>query len=163
MAIRHPPEDSVPPVAKKKKVPAKRGSRIVRYSEAEPGFFRRWTGRIFRPPVVIALVFLSTVTIGLLGYYWWVFSARIDNLLNGEVYTRTAGIYAAPRELRTGENLSVDELVNYLKRAGYVEKMQQAEASRGRYRVNGSTVEIEPSAGAVVDRQRIFASLRVQF
>jgi penicillin-binding protein 1B len=163
MGIRHPPENRVPPVARGGKTSSKRGSRIVRYSEPEPGFFRRWTRRIFRPPVVIALVFLSTVTIGILGYYWWVFSARIDNLLNGEVYTRTAGIYAAPRELRTGENLSVDELVNYLKRAGYVEKAQQAEASRGRYRVSGSTVEIEPSAGAVVDRQRIFASLRVQF
>jgi penicillin-binding protein 1B len=163
MAVRHPPEDNVPPVAKKGKGSAKRGSRIVRYSEAEPGFFRRWTGRIFRPPVIIALVFLSTVTIGILGYYWWVFSGRIDNLLNGEVYTRSAGIYAAPRELHTGENLSVDDLVAYLKRASYVEKTAQADASRGRYRVAGTTVEIEPSGDAVVDRQRIFAGLRVQF
>ena len=111
MGVRYPPENRVPPVAKKGKRPAGGGSRIVRYSEPEAGFFRRWMRRIFRPPVIIALVFLSTVTIGILGYYWWVFSARIDNLLNGEVYTRTAGIYAAPRELRVGENLSVEELV----------------------------------------------------
>src|SRR5215212_10519612 len=138
MAVRHPPENRVPPVARGGKGP--RPPRLVKYASKEPerGFFRRWTGRIFRPPVIIALVFLSTVTIGILGYYWWVFSGRIDNLLNGEVYTRSAGIYAAPRELRTGENLSVDELVAYLKHAGYVEKTQQADASRGRYKVAGA-------------------------
>lgn len=163
MGVRYPPENRVPPVAKKGKRPANRGSRVVRYSEPDPGFFRRWTRRIFRPPVIIGLVFFSTVTIGILGYYWWVFSGRIDNLLNGEVFTRSAGIYAAPRELRAGENLSVDDLVAYLKRAGYVEKTAQADASRGRYRVTGVTVEIEPSGGAIADRQRIFASLRVQF
>ncbi|MBD0371620.1 MAG: PBP1A family penicillin-binding protein [Pyrinomonadaceae bacterium] len=163
MGVRYPPENRVPPVAKKGKRPNRGGSRIVRYSEPEPGFFRRWSRRIFRPPVIIALVFLSTVTIGILGYYWWVFSGRIDNLLNGDVFTRSAGIYAAPRELRTGENLSVDDLVAYLKRAGYVEKSLQADALRGRYRVAGVNVEIEPSGDAVVDRQRIFASLRVQF
>jgi penicillin-binding protein 1B len=163
MGVRYPPENRVPPVAKKGKRPGKSGSRLVRYAEPEAGFFRRWTRRIFRPPVIIALVFLSTVTIGILGYYWWVFSGRIDNLLNGEVFTRSAGIYAAPRELRTGENLSVDDLVSYLKRAGYVEKTVQADASRGRYRVAGAIVEIEPSSDAVLDRQRIFASLRVQF
>jgi penicillin-binding protein 1B len=163
MGIRHPPENRVPPVAKRGKRLSKRGSHIVHYSEPEPGFFRRWMRRIFRPPVIIALVFFSTVTIGVLGYYWWIFSGRIDNLLNGEVFTRSAGIYAAPRELRTGENLSVEELVAYLKRAGYVEKTQQAESSRGRYRVAGATVEIEPSGDSVLDRQRVFASLRVQF
>lgn len=163
MGVRHPPENRVPPVAKRGKRSGKRGSRIVRYSEPEPGFFRRWGRRIFRPPVVIALVFFSTVTIGVLGYYWWIFSGRIDNLLNGEVFTRSAGIYAAPRELRTGESLSVEELVAYLKRAGYVEKTQQADAARGRYKVSGTTLEIEPSTDAVIDRQRVFASLRVQF
>jgi hypothetical protein len=29
---------------------------------------------------------------------WTVFSGRIDNLLKGEVFTRTAGIYAAPKQ-----------------------------------------------------------------
>ncbi len=163
MGIRHPPDNRVPPVARGGKRPSSRKPRIVRYAEPEAGFFRRWTRRIFRPPVIIALVFLSTVTIGILGYYWWVFSARIDGLLNGEVFTRSAGIYAAPRELRVGENLSVDDLVAYLKRAAYVEKTQQADAGRGRYRVAGGAVEIEPSGDAVVDRQRVFASLRVQF
>ena len=161
MAIRHPPRDNVPPVAVSGKRP--RRSRIVKYQEPPVGFFRRWMGRIFRPPLIIALVFLTTVTIGVFGYYWFVFSERIDRLLNGEVFTRTAGIYAAPKNLRVGENISVEELVAYLKTAGYVEKAQQAETARGRYNADGSTIVIEPSRDGSVDGRRAFAPLRVQF
>jgi penicillin-binding protein 1B len=162
MPIRHPPEDRVPPVAKKSG--GKRGRPgIVKYQQPPVGFWRRWIKRIFRPPVVIALVFLTTITIGVLGYYWYVFSKRIDLLLNGEIYTRSAGIYAAPKQLFTGENLSVDDLVNHLKRVGYVEKAQQADSARGRYQLKGETVEVEPSAEMSVDGQRIFPSLKVQF
>jgi penicillin-binding protein 1B len=162
MPIRHPPEDRVPPVAKKGGGKPRR-PRIVKYQQPPVGFWRRWAQRIFRPPVIIALVFLTTVTIGVLGYYWYVFSKRIDQLLNGEVFTRSAGIYAAPKQLFTGEHLSVDELVAYLKRVGYVEKTQQADSSRGRYRVTGEAVEIEPSAEMAIDGQRTFPALRVQF
>jgi penicillin-binding protein 1B len=162
MSIRHPPENSVPPVAGKKGGKARR-PRIVKYEQPPASFFRRWTKRIFRPPVIIALVFLTTVTIGVLGYYWYIFSKRIDALLNGEIYTRSAGIYAAPKQLFTGENLSVDDLVAYLKRVGYVEKSQQAESARGRYHVDGASVEVEPSADASVDGQDTFPRLRVQF
>ena len=164
MGVRHPPENRVPPVGRgggSKK--SRHRPRVVKYDEPEPGFFRRWTRRIFRPPVIIALVFLTTVTAGILGYYWFVFSARIDQLLNGQVFTRSAGIYATPKELRVGENLSIDDLVNYLKRAGYVEKKQQADSARGRYTVNGLNVDVEPSRDSVVDGRMAFAPLRVQF
>lgn len=162
MPIRHPPEDRVPPVAKKSGGRNRR-PRIVNYQQPPVGFWRRWTKRIFRPPVVIALVFLTTITIGVLGYYWYVFSKRIDLLLNGEIYTRSAGIYAAPKQLFTGENLSADELVGYLKRVGYVEKTQQADSARGRYLIKGDAIEVEPSTEMSVDGQRLFPSLSVQF
>src|SRR5215210_906363 len=165
MAVRHPPENSVPPVARSGRGGAsrRRPPRVVKYEEPPKGFFRRWARRIFRPPVIIALVFLTTITIGVLGYYWFVFSARIDRLLNGEVFTRSAGIYAAPKELRVGENITADELIAYLKRAGYVEKAQQADSARGRYAVDGASVDVEPSKGATVDGQQMFPRLRVQF
>ncbi|HEY6186391.1 MAG TPA: PBP1A family penicillin-binding protein [Pyrinomonadaceae bacterium] len=169
MAVRHPPENRVPPVARSSSSGRggaggpRRPPRVVKYQEPPKGFFRRWAKRIFRPPVIIALVFLTTITIGVLGYYWYIFSGRIDRLLNGEVFTRSAGIYAAPKELRVGENISVDELVAYLKRAGYVEKTQQADSSRGRYSVSGTSVDVEPSKNATVDGQQTFQRLRVQF
>src|SRR5436305_8498589 len=163
MPNRHPPDNRVPPVAKKKSGSKSRRPRIVKYEQPPVGFFRHWTKRIFRPPVIIALVFITTVTIGVLGYYWHVFSQRIDQLLNGEIYTRSAGIYAAPKQLFIGENLSVDDLVAYLKRCQYVEKSQQADSARGRYSINSESVEVEPSADASVDGQHTFPRLRVQF
>src|ERR671933_2808795 len=158
MAVRHPPQRNVPPVARKRGSP-----RVVRYVEPDEGFFRRWGRRIFRPPVVIALVVLTTFTLGVLGYYYHVFSQRVDKLISGEIYTRSAGIYTAPKSLRVGAGVSLDDLVASLKRADYVEKSQQADESRSRYAVAGTTVEIIPGQNATVDDKRIFPHVRVAF
>ena len=105
----------------------------------------------------------GTIIFGVLFYYWTVFSHRIDNLLRGEVYTRSAGIYAAPKLLHVGETISQDELLGYLKRAGYVEKGQQGETTRGHYVLNATGIEVEPSRDASVDGQSQFDRLGIQF
>jgi penicillin-binding protein 1B len=161
MPLRYPPKDKVAPVGRGGK--SGRAPRIVAYKEPEPSLWRRVSRLLFSAPVIIPLVFIATVAIGILVYYWTVFSARIDNLLKGEVFTRSAGIYAASKQLRVGENLSENELISYLKRAGYVEKGQQADTARGRYVVNGTSVNVEPSQDASVDGQRQFQKLQVQF
>jgi len=96
-------------------------------------------------------------------YYWTVFSGRIDNLLKGEVFTRSAGIYAAPKQLRVGQVLTPDHLMELLKHAGYVEKTQQADKARGRYSLGDGNVNVEPSDNTTVDGQRQFQRVRVQF
>src|SRR3954470_18873092 len=135
MPVRYPPEQYPRQ--------GNRNPRVVSYVEHGPGFFRRLLRRLFSAPVIIPVVFVGAVVLGILIYYWTVFSGRIDNLLQGEVFTRSAGIYAAPRQLRVNESTSLDELLGYLKRAGYVEKTQQADTNRGRYSLNGTSVEIE--------------------
>ncbi|HEX6624493.1 MAG TPA: PBP1A family penicillin-binding protein, partial [Pyrinomonadaceae bacterium] len=157
MGLRHPPKGYVPPVARK------RGARVVKFEEPEVGFFRRWLRRLTRPVVILPVVFLTAVVVGVLGYYYYIFSARIDRLLRGEVFTRTAGIYAAPKQLRAGETIAVEDLVGRLRRAGYVERAQQADDSRGRYALAGTTVEIEPSKDSMIDGTRQFPRLRAQF
>src|SRR6185503_1832817 len=114
--------------------------RVVSYVEKGPSFSRRVVRRLFSAPVVIPLVFISAIVLGILIYYWTVFSRRIDTLLSGEVYTRTAGIYAAPKQLRVNETISEADVITLLKRAGYVEKTQQADESRGRYSANGTAL-----------------------
>jgi penicillin-binding protein 1B len=161
MSVRHPPENRVPPVSRR--APSIRSSRVVRYEEPESGFFRRWMRRIFSPPVLVLLVFLFTLTVGVLGYYYYVFSVRIDRLLRGEIFTHSAGIYAAPQELRVGENSSLDDLIARLKRAGYVEKAQQADSARGRYTLSGANLDVEPSGNAQVDGKSLFPNVRVSF
>ena len=161
MPVRYPPNDRLPPPGRIG--PAGRPPRIVRYEERAASFPRRVIRRFFSAPVIIPLVFISAIVLGVLIYYWSVFSTRIDTLLKGEVYTRSAGIYAAPKQLWIGENLSADDLVAYLKRAGYVEAQQQGDMARGRYSVGGGVVEIEPSHDSSIDGQKQFQHLRVQF
>ncbi|HEX8353896.1 MAG TPA: PBP1A family penicillin-binding protein, partial [Pyrinomonadaceae bacterium] len=159
MALRHPPKDIVPPAAHTRV----RGARVVRFEEPPEGFWRRWRRRLIRPATVVPAVALFVLTAGALGYYYTVFSERIDRLLRGEVFTRSAGLYSAPKQLRAGDNLSAEDLITRLKRAGYVEKARQADTARGRYHLDGAGLEIEPSKDSLIDGRPQFPHLRVQF
>lgn len=158
MATRYPPPAR--PTRPSTRPPVRR---IVRYEESRAGFVRRALRAIFQPPIVVALAFLMTLFIGVFGYYYYVFSERIDKMLRGEVFTRSAGIYAQPKLLRPGDNLTPDALIARLKRSGYVEQNQQADASRGRYALNNTSVEIEPSEDAQVDGQTLFPAITLNF
>src|SRR5260370_26093557 len=159
MAIRNPPEAQIPRIVRGGRLPP---PRVVGYAEPRPSFLRRILRFLWRPYFVIPLVLCAVLVVTVLSYYWIVFSARIDNLLKGEVYTRSAGIYAAPKQIRAGQNISQDELLAYLKRAGYVERGQQGDSARGRYVVEGTTVEVDPGQDSVLDTAP-FQSIRVQF
>ena len=159
MPVRYPPDNRYPRTTNRDL----RSQRVVSYVESRPGFLRRVLRRLFSASVLIPLVFISAIVLGILIYYWTVFSGRIDNLLAGEVYTRTAGIYAAPKQLRVNETISQADVIGFLKRAGYVEKTQQADESRGRYSVSGTALDIEPSSASSVDGAKQFQSVRIQF
>src|SRR5438132_10903629 len=160
MANRRPPDDYTPRIVRRGDPPV---PRVVRYEEPKRSFFRRIFRVITRPYIAIPAVVIFALCATVLVYYWIVFSARIDNLLKGEVFTRSAGIYAAPKPIRAGQNISQEDLIAYLKRAGYVERGQQAEAARGRYAVDGSAVEVQPGTDALLDSARAFNPLRIQF
>jgi len=162
MPVRYPPEGR-PPEGKRSRKDSRSQSRIVAYTEPEVSFRRRFVRRLISPPVIIPVLILATVVIGFLVYYWTVFSGRIDNLLKGEVFTRSAGIYAAPKQLRVGQVLTPEHLIELLKHAGYVEKTQQADKARGRYSLGDGNVNVEPSDNTTVDGQRQFQRVRVQF
>lgn len=160
MPVRYPPDDKQYPRTTNRDL---RKHRVVSYVESRPSFPRRVLRRLFSAPVIIPLVFVSAIVLGVLIYYWTIFSGRIDNLLAGEVYTRTAGIYAAPKQLRVNESISQADVIAFLKRAGYVERTQQADTARGRYSVNGMALDIEPSSASSVDGAKQFQNVRVQF
>ena len=154
-------------VSKKSKyVPKKfrRDERRVRsYQAPPPSLFRRIL-RFFFNPYTISLASLLLLGVFLtLTYFWFEYSDRIDLLLKGEVFTRSAGIYSAPKTLRKDENISLEDLINYLKSAGYIEKNQQADARRSRYLVKENSLEIDPGVTGTVDGVKVFPSLAVKF
>ena len=162
MPVRYPPEGE-PQTGKRFAKDPRSRSRIVAYAEPEASRTRRLLRRFVSPFFLIPALILATVVIGFLVYYWTVFSGRIDNLLKGEVFTRSAGIYAAPKQLRIGQALTSERLIDLLKHTGYVEKSQQADKARGRYAVGGDYIDVEPSDNITVDGQRQFQRVRVQF
>jgi len=157
MPVRYPPPNQLSGSGDS------RSQRMVAYVEPRQSLLRRVLRRLLSAPVLIPLAFISAVVIGILVYYWTVFSRRIDTLLQGEVFTRSAGIYAAPKQLHINESISEDDLIAFLKRAGYVEKGTQGDTARGRYLMNGSAVDVEPSNASSVDGQQQFQHIRVQF
>lgn len=160
MAIRRPPDDYIPRIVRRGGPPP---PRVIRYEEPPRSFWRRVLGFLMRPYVAIPALVVFCLCATVLVYYWVVFSARIDNLLQGEVFTRSAGIYAAPKQIRAGQNISQEDLVAYLKRAGYVERGQQAEVARGRYAIDGPFVDVQPGSDTMVDNASTFEPLRIQF
>ena len=97
-------------------------------------------------------------------YYWFHFSDRIDReLLSGEIYTPNAGIYSAPKTLKKGEAVTLAELIEYLKTAGYIEKNNRASDSRSRYTVDGNRLLIEPGITGTIDGSKAFSALSVTF
>jgi penicillin-binding protein 1B len=160
MAVRYPPKKPANSAAR-----ARAGKeRILKY-EPPPENFRQRAWRFVSNPILIsgAFLFLAVITVGLV-YYYRIFSERIDRLLRGgEIFTRSAGIYAAPKTLHVGESTSVDDVVNWLRQANYVAQDQQADSSRGRFALKNGTLEIAPSADSTIDNQKPFPHLRVTF
>lgn len=112
--------------------------------------------RILLRSSVIAAVLL-TVSLAFLIYSYISYSKIVDDRLASGYLTSRAGIYAAPRTLRTGQSLSRDRLVELLRRAGYVET-NASDVWSGSFTTSTDTVEILPrhaSAGSALSVVRV--------
>jgi penicillin-binding protein 1B len=115
------------------------------------------------PFVLIPGLLMLLIGIGLLYNYYVKYSEIIDSGLRGDLFVRTSGIYAAPLDLQEGATISLSNLVRHLQQIGYVESGQARNEKRGSYRVSGTTIEVTPGSGAVIDGQRPFRNLRITF
>ena len=151
----------------KSKLPPKgwlKKHRVTAFQTPPPPLYRRVFRFFFNPLTVLIFCFALLGVFLTLTYFWFDYSERIDRrLLSGQVYTPSAGIYSAPKTLLNGENLTLEDLIDYLKSAGYVEKNNQADAARSRYRATETQVEIEPGITGVIDDEKIFHELVVKF
>jgi len=137
---------------------------IKSFKAPKPPLYRRIFRALFNGYTISAFLLVVLATFLTATFFWFEYSDIIDRrLLSGEVYTPNAGIYSAPKILKSGEQLSPEELVAYLKSAGYIEKNNQADASRSRYQLSGNSVEIEPGTTGTIDGARVFPLLTVKF
>ncbi len=160
-------QDQSPVKTSRSKLPPKgwvKAKRLAVYVAPPSSKFRRLLSLLFNvwtlsATLIVLLTCFLTVT-----YYWFEFSDRIDRkLLSGEVFTPSAGIYSAPKTLRVDEDISMIQLIEYLKTASYIEKNDKADASRSRFSVENDTLTIEPGITGTIDSKKAFASLVVRF
>ncbi|HEY1402625.1 MAG TPA: PBP1A family penicillin-binding protein [Pyrinomonadaceae bacterium] len=94
--------------------------------------------------VGVAALVVCVAVVAALVYCYRGAAETIDRRLASGYLTSRAGIYAAPRVLRAGQNFSRDRLVETLRRAGYVEQ-SASDVWSGGFRVSAEgAVEISP-------------------
>jgi penicillin-binding protein 1B len=142
----------------------KRAKRVSAYQAVPKSRFRRFLSGVFNIWTgTFALILLLAGFLGLT-YFWFEYSDRIDRkLLGSEIFTPTAGIYSAPKTLKAGDPTSLQELIDYLKSAGYIEKNAKADQARSRYSILDGKLLIEPGATAVINGTKVFSTLQVKF
>jgi penicillin-binding protein 1B len=125
-------------------VKVKLGGGGKRYDD---GGARPRRGQASRPLWKRALLGLTVVALACLvlgaivfGYYYNHYQHVVDDRMNsGPLFAHTAQIYAAPREVRTGQTLTAAAIAQDLHRAGYNSNPQL-----GSYTVAGDSITIKP-------------------
>jgi penicillin-binding protein 1B len=92
--------------------------------------------------ISVALVAIVVLTIG--GTVYFKYGSIVDKRLKQPLFTDTAKIFAAPREVRIGQKLSVRLLADELRQAGYTEQSAQKDSPLGTYRESTGAITVYP-------------------
>ena len=134
-------------------------TRVIRKEQQRTGLLRR----IFTRKVLITLGVLSAITLAVMAFFYIKYSVMIDTWRKGDLIVRTTGIYAAPRSIRVGQSLSLDQLKGHLDSIGYVESSKEADSKRGRYLIKNGSIEIHTSGDSRVNNAPQFPNIIVSF
>ncbi|RZU43370.1 transglycosylase domain-containing protein [Edaphobacter modestus] len=89
---------------------------------------------------LVAMLGCFVVLLGVLGFYYFKYEHIVnDRLAKGPMFASVSQIYAAPREIRDGQKLSVSSIAADLRRAGYNNNPQL-----GTFQQNGDSLFIKP-------------------
>ncbi|HJQ67415.1 MAG TPA: PBP1A family penicillin-binding protein [Blastocatellia bacterium] len=138
-------------------------TRVIRKEERRAGLLGRIARRLFTRKVLIALGVLSLVAVAVTVFFYVKYSIMIDTWRQGDIIVRTTGIYAAPRSIRVGQALSLDQLKGHLDSIGYVESSKEADSKRGRYLIKNGSIEIHTSLDSKINNAPQFPNIIVSF
>jgi penicillin-binding protein 1B len=160
-------QDKLPDKTSRSKMPPKgwvKSRRASSYQAPPDSRLKRLLRKVFNVWTLAIAGILLVAGFLTLTYFWFEFSDRIDRrLLSGEVFTASAGIYSAPKTLKVGEAINAQGLIEYLKSAGYIERNNQADASRSRYVFENDVLGIEPGLTGSIDGKKVFPSISIKF
>ena len=94
--------------------------------------------------VLAAIALVAIIGISIFGYFYIKYQSVVDERLKQPLFAKTAKIYAAPREVRPGQKLSVRVLSNELRSAGYTNDGDSKASPLGTYAEDASSVTVHP-------------------
>ncbi len=111
--------------------------------------FARPMGR--HPLVILALLITGSavalcaiVGFSIFGYYYFKYRGIVDERLSQPIFADTAKIYAAPREVRPGQTLSVGLIASELREAGYTTTAAGSPSPLGAYSEGVQSITVRP-------------------
>ena len=78
------------------------------------------------------------------GYYYYRYQSIVDERLKQPLFATTAKIYAAPREVRPGQKLTVTAIANELRAAGYSADGSSQLSPLGTYTQSRQSITVRP-------------------
>ena len=78
------------------------------------------------------------------GFYYVKYQGIVDERLKQPLFANTAKIYAAPREVRPGQKLSVQLIANELREAGYTTDGAAQASPLGTYSEGAQSITVHP-------------------
>ncbi|HEY8461742.1 MAG TPA: PBP1A family penicillin-binding protein, partial [Blastocatellia bacterium] len=129
-----------------------------RQAPLKRAYYHATSRLVIVPGVIIGLLLIATAI-----YYYNRYSAIIDAGLRGDIFVRSAGIYAAPLNIRDGAGIRMSNVIAHLKKLGYQQGGPSANDKRGYYSIRNNVLEIHPGSDAMIDGDKAFPNIRVTF
>jgi penicillin-binding protein 1B len=108
-----------------------------------PHGLNSWAALLFR---VALLAFAAVVLTGfaVFAFYYFKYQGIVDERLKQPIFANTAKIYAAPREVRPGQKLTVRLISNELRNAGYSVDGEAHASQLGTFSEGEETITVHP-------------------
>jgi len=104
---------------------------------------RSWLSLLLRG--VLLLVALVALICGcVFGYFYFQYGRIVDERIKQPIFATTAKVYAAPREVRPGQKLSLKLIANELREAGYTTDGASQASPLGTYTQSVQTIAVHP-------------------
>ena len=92
--------------------------------------------------VAVAIVFV--ICISIFGFYYHKYGVIVDRRLEKPLFVNTAQIYAAARQVRTGQKLTAATVAAQLRAAGYTDDSAPKKSQMGTFAVTDESITIRP-------------------